>query len=47
MIPDEGTPVPMTLHERIESVRNTGHEVPINPGWKTFANILYASKIYE
>lgn len=27
--------------------RNSGGEMPKSPSWKTFANILYASKIYE
>jgi len=27
--------------------KNTGQEPPANPTWKTFADILYASRIYE
>lgn len=26
---------------------NTNQPIPIEPSWKTFADILYASKIYE
>ena len=27
--------------------KNLGKEVPVRPSWKIFADILYASKIYE
>lgn len=27
--------------------KNTGQEPPVNPTWKTFADMLYASRIYE
>lgn len=26
---------------------NSGQELPVVPNWKTFADILYAAKIYE
>lgn len=27
--------------------QNTGQDLPVNPSWKTFADILFASRIYE
>lgn len=27
--------------------KNTGQTPPVNPTWKTFADMLYASRIYE
>ncbi len=34
--------------DSIENVyRNTGRELPSQPSWKTFAEILHAAKIYE
>ncbi|WP_437340298.1 DUF7660 family protein [Cupriavidus pauculus] len=29
------------------SDKNTGQEIPITPSWRTLADILYASRIYE
>lgn len=27
--------------------KNTGQAIPVTPSWKTFADMLYAGKIYE